>query len=178
MPQTWSLLPLSGYRRVSESQRVSIKCLLVSSWLGGGRWQLIGCETQGIDADHDTFNTLPQTFLLPRSLCILFGKAWWIFWFFGPWAQRHLCSFLGLRTHCFGLVLWSLTLPWVICHGLSLGLSLCYWVEEPTKMTINSFSLEQVGVRERKKMKRKKTIAKAVCEKKLKRKVVDSLKQN
>jgi hypothetical protein len=45
---------------------------------------------------------------------------------------------LGLEAHCFGLILWLLTLLWVICHGLGLCLSLCYWVEEPAKMTINT----------------------------------------
>jgi hypothetical protein len=41
---------------------------------------------------------------------------------------------LGLEAHCFGLILWLLTLLGVIFHGLGLGLSLCYWVEEPAKM--------------------------------------------
>ena len=79
---------------------------------------MIRRETQGIGADHDTFNTLPQTFLLPRSLCILLNEAWWTFWFFGPWAQVPLCNFLGLRSPLFwvNFVVINLAmgdLPWI-----------------------------------------------------------------
>ena len=40
-------------------------------------------ETQWIGANHDTFSTLQPTFILPQSLCILLGEAWWNFWLFG-----------------------------------------------------------------------------------------------
>ena len=90
---------------------MSIKCLLVTSWLGGGRWQLIGRETQGIGADHGTFSTLPQTFLLSQSLCFLLSEAWWAIWFFGLWAQGLLCNFLGLNFVVINLDMGDL--PWI-----------------------------------------------------------------
>jgi hypothetical protein len=48
------------------------------------------------------------------------------------------CGLKGFCVISLGLILWLLTLIWVICHGLGLGLSLCYWLEEPTKMNINN----------------------------------------